>query len=101
MPGFFEALSKFPKREPKKFYVRINGVDHEVSLKKKLWANNHSEENLMIKDGQIVLKPQENKSRVGYTELRQADMGYVFLDDDIHWPDGVQEGGMTWLTRSE
>lgn len=99
MPGLFEALSQIPKRD-KKFYVRIDGKDHEVSLEKKLWANNHGEENLMIRNGQIVLKPQVNKLSVGYSELKKTEKGYVFIDNDIHWPEDVQEGGMQW-TRAE
>ena len=54
MPGFFEAMANLPKEKPKKFFVSIDGVEHEVTHDKKLWALRHNEEDLIIKDGEIV-----------------------------------------------
>ena len=58
MPGLFDALAKIPHRPAKKFYVTVAGEEHEVTLEKKKWAQKHGEGNLMIKDGEIVLKPK-------------------------------------------
>ena len=43
-----------PKREPKKFFVIVQDKEYEVSLEKKLWSQQHGEENLVFKDGEIV-----------------------------------------------
>ena len=51
MPGLFEALANMPKKEPKKFFITVQGKEYEVSLEKKLWSQQHGEENLVIKDG--------------------------------------------------
>jgi hypothetical protein len=100
MPGFFKALAKVPKRSPKKFYVTIAGEKHEVTLEKLKWAQQHGEENLMIKGGDIVLRPKP-KAKTQYSVLKTAQRGYVFHQDDIHWPIGIAEGGVTWQIERE
>ena len=100
MPGLFDALGKIPTRQEKKFYVTVAGKQHEVTMEKKKWAQQHGEQNLMIKDGEIVLKPIP-KAKTQYSILKQAQKGYVFQDDDIHWPTGVEEGGKAWLIERE
>jgi hypothetical protein len=100
MPGFFEALSNMSDRTEKKFFVTVSGEKHQVNLEKKRWAQQHGEDNLMIKDGEIVLKPRP-RSRTQYSVLKDAQKGYVFQDDDIHWPIGIAEGGKAWLTEYE
>ena len=54
----------------------------------------------MIKDGDIVLRPKP-KARTQYSVLKTAQRGYVFQDDDIHWPKAIAEGGKAWLTEYE
>ena len=100
MPGLFEALSKMPKTRKKRFYVDVDGVQHEVSLEKKKWAQQHGEDNLMIKDGELVLRPKP-QPKTQYSVLGKADRGYVFQDNDIHWPTQVVEGGSAWLIEQE
>ena len=100
MPGLFEALKNMPKREPKKFFITVQGKEHEVSLEKKLWARQHNEENLILKDGEIVVKPAP-KPKIRYSVLKKASKGYTFQDSDIHWPNAVVEGGETWQIESE
>ena len=100
MPGLFDALAKIPHKPAKKFYVTVAGEEHEVTLEKKKWAQKHGEGNLMIKDGEIVLKPKP-KAKTQYSILKEAQKGYVFQDDDIHWPNGIAEGGKTWLIEQE
>ena len=78
----------------------MQGKEYEVSLEKKLWSQQHGEENLVIKDGEIVVKPAPppiSKYRI----LAKSDKGYFFEDRDIHWPNKIAEGGVTWQTKSE
>lgn len=100
MPGLFDALGNIQTRQEKKFYVTVAGEKHEVSLEKKKWVQQHGEENLIIKDGEIVLKPTP-KAKTQYSILKQSQKGYVFQDDDIHWPTGIEEGGKAWLIEQE
>ena len=100
MTGIFDALKQIPKREPKKFFVKVEGKDYEVSLEKKKWAMNQGEENLIIKNGEITVKPPK-KLRTQHRTLKKAEKGYVFQDDDIHWPKEIAEGGVTWQTEHE
>jgi len=100
MPGLFEALGKMPKRELKNFFITVEGKDYEVTLEKKQWARQHGEENLMIKDGEIVLRPTPI-AKTQYSTLKIAEKGYVFQDDDIHWPTAIADGGKTWLIERE
>ena len=100
MPGLFEALKNMPKQEPKKFFITVQGKEYEVLLEKKLWAQQHGEENLVTKDGEIVVKPAPPpKSK--YRSLIKSEKGYFFEDGDIHWPNKIAEGGVTWQTKSE
>lgn len=100
MPGLFEALGRTTDKTAKKFFVTVAGEKYEVTLEKKKWAQRQGEENLMIKDGEIVLKPRP-KPKTQYSVLRQAEKGYLFHDDDIHWPTEIVEGGKTWLKEQE
>ena len=100
MSNIFDALKQMPKKEPKKFFVTVEGKEYEVSLEKKKWAMKQGEENLMIKDGEITVRPPP-KPKTQYTTLIKADKGYVFHDNDIHWPKEIAEGGVTWQIESE
>ena len=100
MANIFDALKQMPKREPKKFFITVEGKEHEVSLEKKKWAMKQGEENLVIKDGEITVKPPP-KLKTQYKTLIKADNGYFFHDNDIHWPNKIAEGGVTWQIESE
>ena len=100
MPGLFDALKKMPRREPKKFFVAVQGEQHEVTLDKKLWAQQHGEENLMLRDGEIVVKPTPNPKTI-YSVLKKSTKGYALHDNDIHWPNKIAEGGVTWQIERE
>ena len=100
MPGLFDALKKWPKRETKKFFITVEGEEHEVTLDKKLWAQQYGEENLMLRDGEIVVKPTP-RPKTQYSTLTKSCQGYFFLDDDIHWPNKIGEGGVTWQIERE
>ena len=88
------------KIKQKKFFVKVEGKDFEVSLEKKKWAIMHGEDNLIIKDGEIALKPPP-KLKTQHRKLIKADRGYFFYDNDIHWPNEIAEGGVTWQTSAE
>ena len=100
MSNIFDALKQMPKKEPKKFFVTVEGKEYEVSLEKKKWAMKQGEENLMIKDGEITVRPPP-KPKTQYKTLIKADKGYVFHDNDIHWPKEIAEGGVTWQIEHE
>ena len=84
----------------KKFFVKVEGKDFEVSLEKKKWAIMHGEDNLIIKDGDIALKPPP-KLKTQHRTLIKETKGYFFYDNDIHWPNEIAEGGVTWQTSAE
>ena len=100
MPGLFDALKNMPKRETKKFFITVQGEEHEVTLDKKLWAQQYGEENLMLRDGEIVVKPMP-KPKTQYSTLTKSSHGYFFQGDDIHWPNKIGEGGVTWQIERE
>ena len=100
MPGLFDALKNMPKRESKRFFIKVQGAEYEVTLEKKLWAQQHGEENLILRDGEIVVKPTP-KPKTRYSVLKKAPKGYTFQDSDIHWPNAVVEGGETWQIERE
>ncbi len=100
MPGLIEALQNLPEPKQKKFFVTVQGKEYEVSLEKKIWAKDIGEENLVIKDGEIVKKPVKSLKAI-YPTLKEAEKGYLFEDNDIHWPNKIAEGGMTWQIKSE
>ena len=85
MAGIFDALKQIPKREPKKFFVKVEGKDYE---------------DLIIKNGEITVKPPA-KLKTQHKTLIKAEKGYVFQDNDIHWPNGIAEGGVTWQIERE
>tara|TARA_B100000508_G_C11283148_1_gene191538 strand:+ start:270 stop:572 length:303 start_codon:yes stop_codon:yes gene_type:complete len=100
MANIFDELKKLPKKQTKKFFVSVQGKDYEVSLEKKKWAIMHGEDNLMIKDGEIIVKPKP-KVKTRHKILAKADRGYFFHNNDIHWPKEIAEGGVTWQTSTE
>jgi len=100
MPGLFDALAKMPKREPKRFFITVQGTEHEVTLEKFKWAQHHGEENLTLRDGEIVVKPTP-KPKTQYSTLTKSSNGYFFQDGDIHWPNNIGEGGVTWQIEQE
>jgi len=100
MPGLIETLQNLPEPKEKKFFVTVQGKEYEVSLEKKKWTLQQGEDNLIVKNGEIVLKPKP-KPKTQYSVLRQAQKGFVFQDDDIHWPTGIQKGGKIWLIEQE
>ncbi len=74
MTGIFEALKQIPEREPKKFFVKVEGKDYEVSLEKKKWAISQGEDNLIIKNGEITLRPPK-KLRTQHRTLKKEEKG--------------------------
>lgn len=100
MPGFFEALNEISPIKEKKYFVTIQGQVKEVSLQKKLEILKHGAENFILKGNEIEPKPKP-KLRTAYPVLKEVEKGYHFIDDDIHWPSKIGEGGMAWLIEQE
>ncbi len=100
MPGIFEALANLPKRGPKKHFVNIDGVKIEVSLERSLEIMKRGQEYYMLEDGEIVLKPIP-KMKSKFRKLLGSNKGYHFVDNDIHWPEEIGEGGKTWQIEYE
>lgn len=95
-------IFKIPKVVPvdKKHFITIDGEQHEVTLSKKLEVLQQGEENFMWKENKLVLKPKPRPKTV-YPVLRQAEKGYFFEQQDIHWPSDIQKGGLAWQIEYE
>jgi len=93
-------LFKFVKvPPPKKHFVTIDGKKIEVTLERKQEIMKLGEDAYML-NPDIVLRPVP-KPKTRYTVLKRADKGYTFEQGDIHWPNGVVEGGEAWLIEYE
>ena len=95
-----KELATFPIRPKKKHFVTIQDITKEVSLQKKLEIMKHGEQNYMLKEGEIVIKPRP-KPKTQYSVLKRAKKGYKFYESDIHWPVDVTEGGEAWVIEHE
>ena len=98
-------LFKFVKvPQPKKHFVTIDGRKIQVPLAKKLEIMKLGESAYMLKPAkhhpEIVLMPKP-RPKTSYSVLSTAEKGYTFQQGDIHWPNGVVEGGQAWLTEYE
>ena len=101
MPGFFEAMKNLEPIKEKVHTVTIAGQSIVVTLEKKLEVMRNGEDAYKWKSAtEFMLKPKPKPMTV-YPVLRKSDKGYSFLMDDIHWPDKIQEGGVTWQIESE
>ena len=104
MSEIFKALQSLGPRQPKKHFVTIQGKQYQVGLEKKLEIIRNGEENYIIKPAkfgpEILLRPKK-KAKTQYPVLSKATKGYVFQDEDIHWPKAIVEGGEAWLIEQE
>tara|TARA_R110001592_G_scaffold67438_2_gene207002 strand:- start:1123 stop:1425 length:303 start_codon:yes stop_codon:yes gene_type:complete len=100
MSSILEALRNRPRKQPKKHFVKVGGKEIEVSLEKKLEIIRRGEDRYMLEENQIVLKP-ERKIKAKFKKLVDSEKGYYFLDNDIHWPEKIGEGGKTWQIEYE
>ena len=101
MPGFFEALNNRTTKKETVHTVTIQGQNVVVTLAKKLEVIKHGEEAYhWISATEFALKPPP-KPKTEYPVLQKAKHGYRFEQDDIHWPNGIVEGGQTWLIEKE
>jgi len=53
-----------------------------------------------VQDGEIVVKPTP-KPKTQYSTLTKSSKGYFFYGNDIHWPNNIAEGGVTWKIEQE
>ena len=101
MSDFLKDLRNLPPEKPKVHTVCIEGKEVVVTLKKKLEVIQHGEDAYRwISSKEFALKPPP-KPKTEYPVLQKAKHGYRFEQDDIHWPNGIVEGGQTWLIEKE
>jgi len=100
MPGFFKALSNMPLRKAKKHFINVEGKQYQVTLEKSQWALRTGEQNLTVRNGEIVVKPTPRAMTV-YPILKKSEKGYYFEQGDIHWPNKIAQGGVMWQIESE
>ena len=101
MPGFFEAIGNLPPIKEKIHTVTIQGQSIVVTLEKKLEVMRHGEDAYKWKSQtEFVLKPR-SKIGVVYKNLRKADKGYNFYDNDPYYPKDIVEEGYTWQINPE
>jgi hypothetical protein len=100
MSELLKVLQNLPPPRVRKHFVTIDGIKIEVSREKKTEILKHGEINYRLEGNQAVLKPRSSKKN-DYPVLQKADKGFVFEQGDIHWPNGVAEGGEKWLIKSE
>ena len=91
---------KLPPPRVRKYIVTIEGKKVEVTHAKKKEIIQHGEQNYMMKGGQVVRRPRP-QPKTQYPILKKDDKGFVFEQKDIHWPNGVAEGGETWQIELE
>ena len=97
MPGFFEALQNLPEPEAKRSFHNVQGKEYEVTSRKEIWAKSKARKTYC----QGWRNSDESTpSQSKYRKLVKADKGYYF-EDDIHWPNEIVEGGVTWQIESE
>ena len=87
--------------KPKVHTVCIGGQNVVVTLAKKLEVLKHGEDAYhWISATEFALKPPP-KPRTKHKTLKKSEQGYFFEGNDIHWPNEIAEGGVTWQTSSE
>ena len=100
MSEFLNAFQNLPPLIKNKHFVTIQGKTVEVSLETSLAVNKHGTEAYMWKGDKFVLKPKP-KFKTTYRTLQKDARGYDFLEGDIHGPNKIRDGGVTWQKESE
>ena len=101
MPGFFEAMKNLEPPKEKVHTVTIAGQSMVVTLEKKLEVMRNGEDAYKWKSAtEFVLKPK-SKVSIQYPQLRKADKGYNFYDNDPYYPKDIVEEGFAWQIDTE
>ena len=100
MSELLKAFQNLPPVPKKKHFVTIQGKTVEVSLKRSLEVLRHGADAYIWQGNEFVLKPKP-KTKTTYRTLQKDTRGYDFLDGDIHWPNKIIDGGVTWQRESE
>ena len=97
MSDFLKELNAINvTQKPKVHTVNIQGQNIVVTLEKKLEVMKHGADAYMWKSPtEFVLKPKPI-AKASYPVLKKTSKGYLFKDNDIHWPNAVADGGETW-----
>jgi hypothetical protein len=102
MPGFFEALENFKHKEPKKYFVIVEGQTVEVSLEKKLEIQKAGEDLWTLQktfNGIVFVKKPIIPKEQRQTELTSAEKGITFYEHNPFWPTGTDSKGYTWQIK--
>ena len=89
------------KRKPKKFFLKFNKEDIEVSLEKYLEVTRHGIEKYEYKNKKIVLKPIKKAIQLKPTLAPAEIVGYHFYNGDPFWVTKHNRGGCEWVTEQE
>ena len=101
MSELLKALKALPEVKPKVHTVCIQGQNVVVTLEKKIEVMKHGEDAYhWISATEFELKPKP-KPKTQYRTLEKTKVGYSFEKGDIHWPNAVIEGGLTWQKEQE
>jgi hypothetical protein len=100
MSEFLKAFQNLHPAPKKTHFVTIQGKTVEVSLQKSLEVLRHGVDSYIWQGNEFVLKPKPTY-KTTYRTLQKDIRGYDFLDGDIHWPDKIIDGGVTWQRESE
>ena len=101
MSELLKALRSAPQRVEKQHTVCIEGKQVTVNLEQKKEILSKGEQSYhWVSSTKFELRPPP-KPKTQFSVLVKADNGYSFEEDDIHWPNGIRQGGETWLIESE
>ena len=103
--AFFEAAKQVWSKAPKekKYTVKIEGKEIEVSLEKSLEIQQAGEEAFMLQDGKIMRIPRKTNNLKKPVLKKQllGKPGYKFYDNDPLWVESIVEEGFSWQIESE
>lgn len=85
----------------KQHTVCIEGREVVVSLDTKKEIMRKGEQSFhWVSPTRFELRPPP-KPKTRFSVLVKAEKGYSFEDGDIHWPNGIMQGGEAWQIESE
>jgi hypothetical protein len=101
MSELLKALQSMPPVVEKQHTVCIEGREVVVSLDKKKEIMRKGEQSYhWVSPTRFELRPPP-KPKTRFSVLVKAEKGYSFEHGDIHWPNGIMQGGEAWQIESE
>ena len=100
MTDVIDIYSNFKnKKREKKFVLKFDETEIEVTLEKYLEVTRHGIEKYEYKNNEIVLKPIKKAFQAKPTLFPAQYMGYHFLQNNPHWVEKYDTGGFEWLVE--